>query len=58
MTYYEAYSACRNQIEIREMAKYDKKLAIYMGSNPDIIKVIEDAMNKAILDKIESENKE
>lgn len=50
MTYYEAYSACRSEAEIKEMAKRDTKVAIFMGGNPDRIKAIEDAMNKAIAD--------
>ncbi len=55
MTYYEAYSTCRNEVEIKEMAKRDTKVAIFMGNNLDRIKAIEDAMNKAIVDKAESE---
>ena len=37
------------------MAKRDIKVAIFMGGNSDRIKAIEDAMNKAIADKAESE---
>lgn len=55
MTYYEAYSACQNDEEIKEMAIRDTKVAIFLGNNPDRIKAIEDAMNKAIADKAESE---
>lgn len=55
MTYYEAYSACQNEVEIKEMAIRDTKVAIFLGNNPDRIKAIEDAMNKAIADKTESE---
>lgn len=54
MTYYEAYSACQNETEIKEMALRDTKVAVFLG-NPDRIKEIEDAMNKAIADKAESE---
>ena len=54
MTYYEAYSACQNEEEIKEMAIRDSKVAISLGNNPDRIKAIEDAMNKAIADKAES----
>lgn len=55
MTYYEAYFACQNEAEIKEMAIRDTKVAIFLGNNPDRIKAIEDAMNKAIADKAESE---
>lgn len=55
MTYYEAYSACQNEVKIKEMAMHDLKMAIFLGNNPDRIKAIEDAMNKAIADKAESE---
>lgn len=53
MTYYEAYSACQNVEEIKEMAMRDTKVAIFLGNNPDRIKAIENAMNKAIADKAE-----
>ena len=53
MTYYEAYSACQNEVEIKEKAIHDTKVAIFLGNNPDRIKAIEDAMNKAIADKAE-----
>ena len=55
MTYYEAYFACQNEAEIKEMAIRDTKVAIFLGNNPDRIKSIKDAMNKAIADKAESE---
>lgn len=51
MTYYEAYSACQNEIEIKERVRRDMKVAVFLGNNPDRIKAIEDAMNKAIADK-------
>ena len=53
MTYYEKYSACQNEEEIKEKAIRDTKVAIFLGNNPDRIKAIEDAMNKAIADKAE-----
>lgn len=53
MTYYESYSACQNEEEIKEKAIRDAKVAIFLGSNPDRIKAIQDAMNKAIADKAE-----
>ena len=58
MTYYEKYSTCQNDIEIKEMAIRDTKVAIFLGNNPDRIKAIEYAMNKAIADKAGSEDKE
>lgn len=58
MTYYEAYSACQNEVEIKEMAIRDTETAILLGNNPDRIKAIEDAMNKAIANKAEVRNKE
>lgn len=57
MTYYEAYSACQNETEIKDMALYDTKVAVFLG-NPDRIKAIEEAMNRAIADKAESEDEE
>jgi hypothetical protein len=57
MTYYEKYSTCKNDIEIKEIAIRDTKVAIFLGNNPDRIKAIEDAMNKAIADKTKSEEK-
>lgn len=57
MTYYEAYSACQNEAEIKEMAIRDTKVAFCFGDSPDRIKAIEDAMNKAIADKIERSDK-
>ena len=53
MTYYEKYSACQNEAEIKEMVIRDTKVAIFLGNNPDRIKAIEDAMNKAIKNKAE-----
>ena len=53
MTYYEAYSACRNVEEIKREAIQDTKVAIFLGNNPDRIKAIEEAMNKAIKEKAE-----
>lgn len=52
MTYYEIYSACQSVEEITEQAKRDIKEAIYiLGNNPDRIKAIAEAMNKAIPEK-------
>lgn len=58
MTYYEKYSACQNEEEIKEKAIRDVKIAIFLGNNPDRIKAIEDAMNKAIAEKAEGSEKE
>ena len=55
MTYYESYSACEDVEEIKERAMRDTKVAVFLGNNPDRIKAIEDAMNKAIADKVENE---
>jgi hypothetical protein len=55
MTYYEAYSTCQNEEKIKEMAIRDTEVAIFLGNNPDRIKAIEDAMNKVIANKAESE---
>lgn len=55
MTYYEKYSTLQNEEEVKEMAIYDTKMAVFLGNNPDRIKAIEDAMNKAIANKAESE---
>ena len=50
MTYYEKYSACQTEEQIKEMAIDDTKDALFLGGNPDRIKAIENAMNKAIAD--------
>lgn len=55
MTYYEKYSACQNEEEIKEMAIRDTEVAIFLGNNPDRIKAIENALNKAIAEKAERE---
>lgn len=52
MTYYESYSACKDEEEIKKLAMHDTKIAVFLGNNPDRIKAIEDAMNKAIADKV------
>ena len=51
VTYYEAYSACKTEDEIKEMAIKDTRVAIIFGNNHDRIKAIEDAMNRAIAEK-------
>lgn len=48
MTYYESYSSCQTEDEIKEKAIADTKIAIFLGNNPDRIKAIENAMNNAI----------
>ena len=50
MTYYETYSGCQTEEEIKEMVIKDTRIAIVLGNNPDRIKAIENAMNKAIAD--------
>lgn len=49
MTYYESYSDCKTEDEIKAKAIADTKVAIFFGS-PERIKAIEDAMNRAIAD--------
>ena len=51
MTYYEAYSSCKTEDEIIEMAKSDARRVIFFGLDRDQLKIIEYAMNKAIADK-------
>lgn len=51
MTYYEAYSACKTEDEIKAKAIDDTRVAIIFGNNPDRIKAIENAMNRAIAEK-------
>lgn len=46
MTYYEKYSAAREECDLIAMMKHDVKCAIIFGNNPDRIKAIEDAGNK------------
>lgn len=48
MTYYESYKELGSVEQIKEKAIQDTKVAVFMGNNPDRIKAIEDAMNKAI----------
>ena len=51
MTYYEAYSACKTEEEIKEKAIADTKVAILLGNNPDRIRAIENAMNRALAER-------
>ena len=46
MTYYEKYSAARDECDLIAMMKHDVKCAIIFGNNPDRIKAIEDAANR------------
>ncbi len=48
MTYYESYKALSSVQEIKEQMISDAKVAVFLGGNPDRIKAIEDAGNKAI----------
>ena len=52
MTYYESYRdilRLNGTVEqVKEAAKRDVRIAIFLGNNPDRLKAIEDAMNKAI----------
>ena len=58
MTYYESYSSCHTEDEIKERAKDDAIIAIFLGNNPDRIKAIESAMNKAITNMRKGEKNE
>ena len=58
MTYYEVYSACSTVEEIKEKAIADTKVAIIFGNNPDRIRAIEDAMNRAIAEKNGEQNEQ
>ena len=51
MTYYESYSLLPTVEDIKAKAIRDTEIAIFMGNNPDRIKAIEDAMNKAIRER-------
>ena len=48
MTYYESYINLDSFEKAKEKAKKDTKIAVtILGNNPDRIKAIEDAINKA-----------
>lgn len=51
MTYYEKYQFCNTLSELKEEAVKDTKVAVFIGSNPDRIKAIEDAMNDVAREK-------
>ena len=51
MTYYESYSQLATIEDIKAKAIVDAEIAMIMGNNPDRIKAIEDAMNKAIAER-------
>ena len=51
MTYYETFSALHSFDELKSAAIQATKVAIFMGSNPDRFKAIEDAMNKVVKEK-------
>ena len=51
MTYYESYKALPTVEAIKQKAVLDTKVAIFIGNNPDRIKAIEDAVNKAVAEK-------
>ena len=46
MTYLESYRQCNTLKELINRVKADTKVAIFLGSNPDRIKAIENAMNE------------
>jgi len=51
MTYLEAYRLLPTVEDIKAQAINDTKVAVFLGNNPDRIKAIEDAMNKAIAER-------
>ncbi len=51
MTYLESYRLLPTVDDIKSKAIDDTKLAMILGNNPDRIKAIEDAMNKAIAER-------
>ncbi len=53
MTYLEAYRSMPTIEDIKAEALKDAKIAMLFGNNPDRIKEIEDAMNKAIAERSE-----
>lgn len=54
MTYYESYSQLATIEDIKAKAFKDAEIAaLILGNNPDRIKAIEDAMNKAIAERSE-----
>ncbi len=50
MTYYESYIACGLPEKAKAKAVQDAKVAMFLGNNPDRLRAIEDALNKAISD--------
>lgn len=46
MTYRERYKQCNTIDRLQEMALEDTRVAVLLGSNPDRIKAIENAMNE------------
>ena len=51
MTYYEAYSKCETREQMEEAMKHDVEVAMFLGSNPDRLKAIEDATNRVAEEK-------
>ena len=50
-TYYEVYSKCSTEGELLAKMKDDIIIAVFLGSNPDRLKAIEDAGNKVAAEK-------
>ena len=46
MTYRERYKQCNTIDKLQEMALEDTRVTVLLGSNPDRIKAIENAMNE------------
>ena len=58
MTYYQIYSQLKSEKELKSMMERDAKVALFLGSNPDRIKAIEDAGNKVAREKGWLENED
>ena len=58
MTYYKLYLQSKTETELKSMMERDAKVALFLGSNPDRIKAIEDAGNKVAREKGWTENED
>ena len=58
MTYYKLYLQSKTETELKSMMERDAKVALFLGSNPDRIKAIEDAGNKVAREKGWLENED
>lgn len=51
MTYYESFSMCKTEDELREAMREQAEIAIFLGANPDRLRAIEKAGNEVALEK-------